>query len=86
MAYRVDVRACTVGRFWRTFGLQPHGLESFMISVDPLFGEKVRDSVSVFLNRPDHAGVLSSDEKPQIQALERALPISCRWTWVGPNG
>ena len=48
---------------------------SFKISDDPLFIEKVRDIVGLYLNPPDHAVVLSFDEKPQIQALERAQPI-----------
>ena len=56
-------------------GLQPHVVESFKISDDPLFIEKVRDIVGLYLNPPDHAVVLSFDEKPQIQALERAQPI-----------
>ena len=75
MAERADVNASTVGRIWRTFGLQPHIVESFKISDDPLFIEKVRDIVGLYLNPPDHAVVLSFDEKPQIQALERAQPI-----------
>ena len=73
MAERAGVSA--VGRIWRTFGLQPHLVESFKISDDPLFIEKVRDIVGLYLNPPDHAVVLSFDEKPQIQALERAQPI-----------
>ena len=72
MAERAGVSASTVGRIWRTFGLQPHIVESFKISDDPLFIEKVRDIVGLYLNPPDHAVVLSFDEKPQIQALERA--------------
>ena len=75
MAERAGVSASTVGRIWRTFGLQPHVVESFKISDDPLFIEKVRDIVGLYLNPPDHAVVLSFDEKPQIQALERAQPI-----------
>ena len=75
MAERAGVNASTVGRIWRTFGLQPHIVESFKISDDPLFIEKVRDIVGLYLNPPDHAVVLSFDEKPQIQALERAQPI-----------
>ncbi len=75
MAERAGVSASTVGRIWRTFGLQPHVVASFKISDDPLVIEKVRDIVGLYLNPPDHAGVLSFDEKPQIQALERAQPI-----------
>ena len=75
MAEHAGVSASTVGRIWRTFGLQPHVVESFKISDDPLFIEKVRDIVGLYLHPPDHAVVLSFDEKPQIQALERAQPI-----------
>ena len=65
MAERAGVSASTVGRIWRTFGLQPHVVESFKISDDPLFIEKVRDIVGLYLNPPDHAVVLSFDEKPR---------------------
>ena len=86
MAERAGVSASTVGRIWRTFGLQPHVVESFKISDDPLFIEKVRDIVGLYLNPPDHAVVLSFDEKPQIQALERAQPIlPMDIPRVGPN-
>ena len=75
MAEQAGVSHTTVGRIWRTFGLQPHVVKSFKISDDPLFVEKVRDIVGLYLNPPDRAVVLSFDEKPQIQALERAQPI-----------
>lgn len=75
MAEQAGVSHTTVGRIWRTFGLQPHVVKSFKISEDPLFVEKVRDIVGLYLNPPDHAVVLSFDEKPQVQALERAQPI-----------
>lgn len=75
MAENSGVSHTTVGRIWRTFGLQPHVVESFKLSNDPLFIEKVRDIVGLYLNPPDHAVVFSFDEKPQIQALERAQPI-----------
>jgi transposase len=75
MAEEAGVSHTTVGRIWRTFGLQPHVVKSFKISDDPLFIEKVRDIVGLYLNPPDHAVVLSFDEKPQIQALERAQPV-----------
>lgn len=65
----------TVGRIWRTFGLQPHIVQGFKISNDPLFIEKVRDIVGLYMNPPEHAVVFSFDEKPQIQALERAQPV-----------
>lgn len=75
MAEAAGVSHTTVGRIWRTFGLQPHVVESFKVSDDPLFIEKVRDIVGLYMNPPDHAVVYSFDEKPQIQALERAQPI-----------
>ena len=75
MAEQAGVSHSTVGRIWRTFGLKPHLVEGFKISDDPLFIEKVRDIVGLDLNPPDHAIVFSFDEKPQIQALERAQPI-----------
>ncbi len=75
MAEKAGVSHTTVGRIWRTFGLQPHIVKSFKMSNDPLFIEKVRDIVGLYLNPPEHAVVFSFDEKPQIQALERAQPI-----------
>ena len=64
-----------VGRIWRAFGLQPHRSETFKLSRDPLFIEKVRDIVGLYLAPPDRALVLSVDEKSQIQALDRTAPI-----------
>ena len=75
MAEQAGVSHTTVGRIWRTFGLQPHVVKSFKFSDDPLFVEKVRDIVGLYLNPPAGAVVFSFDEKPQIQALERAQPI-----------
>ena len=75
MARRVGVSSATVHRVWRAFGLQPHRTESFHLSNDPLFVEKVRDVVGLYLNPPDHAVVLCVDEKTQIQALDRKQPI-----------
>jgi transposase len=65
----------SVHRIWRAFGLQPHRAESFKLSPDPLLIDKVRDIVGLYLNPPDRAIVLSVDEKPQIQALDRSQPI-----------
>lgn len=65
----------SVHRIWRAFGLQPHRAESFKLSPDPLLIEKVRDIVGLYLDPPDRAIVLSVDEKPQIQALDRSQPI-----------
>ncbi len=62
-------------RIWRTFGLQPHRVDYVKLSTDPFFVEKVRDTVGLYLNPPDHAVVLCVDEKTQIQALERTQPL-----------
>ena len=75
MAEAAGISQSSVGRIWRTFALQPHVVQTFKISDDPLFVEKVRDIVGLYLNPPEHAVVFSFDEKPQIQALERAQPI-----------
>lgn len=75
MAQHAGMSHSTVGRIWRTFGLQPHVVRGFKLSDDPLFIEKVRDIVGLYLNPPNHAVVFSFDEKPQIQALERSQPI-----------
>ena len=64
-----------VSRIWRAFGLKPHQLESFKLSTDPLFIEKVRDIVGLYLNPPEAAVVLCACEKTQVQALERTAPI-----------
>jgi len=75
MAEAAGISHATVGRIWRTFGLQPHVVKSFKLSDDPLFIEKVRDIVGLYMNPPDRAVVFSVDEKPQVQALERAQPV-----------
>lgn len=64
----------TVSRIWRAFGLQPHRSETFKLSKDPPFIDKVRDIVGLYLNPPDRAMVLCVDEKSQIQALDRTQP------------
>jgi putative transposase len=65
----------TVQRVWSAFGLQPHRQKHFKLSTDPFFAEKVCDVVGLYLNPPDHAMVLSIDEKSQVQALERTQPF-----------
>jgi len=75
MAQAAGISPASVGRIWRTFGLQPHIVKTFKFSNDPLFVEKVRDVVGLYINPPEHAVVFSLDEKPQIQALERAQPV-----------
>ena len=65
----------SVHRVWQAFALAPHRSESFKLSTDPLFIDKVRDIVGLYLNPPDKALVLCVDEKSQIQALDRSQPI-----------
>ena len=60
---------------WAAFGLQPHRSQTFKLSGDPLFVEKVRDIVGLYLSPPNRALVLSIDEKSQIQALDREQPV-----------
>ena len=75
LAKQVAVSQSTVSRVWRAFGLQPHRSETFKLSTDPLFVEKVRDIVGLYLDPPLKAMVLCVDEKSQIQALDRTQPI-----------
>lgn len=75
MAENVGLSHSSVGRIWRAHGLKPHIVRGFKLSNDPQFIAKVRDVVGLYMNPPDHAVVFSFDEKPQIQALERAQPI-----------
>jgi transposase len=65
----------SIHRVWRAFALAPHRSESFKLSTDPLFIDKVRDIVGLYLDPPDKALVLCVDEKSQIQALDRSQPI-----------
>ena len=75
MAGKAGVSQSTVSRVWRAFGLQPHRVEHWKLSKDPLFVEKVRDIVGLYLDPPERAVVLCVDEKSQIQALDRGQPI-----------
>jgi transposase len=75
MAKRCALSRSTVQRIWQAFALQPHRTETFKLSSDPLFIEKVRDIVGLYLNPPDRALVLCVDEKSQIQALDRTQPL-----------
>ena len=75
MAKACALSQSTVSRIWRAFGLQPHRAETFKLSTDPLFIEKVRDIVGLYLNPPDRALVLCVDEKTQVQALDRMQPL-----------
>lgn len=75
LATQSGLSRSTVNRIWRAFALQPHRSETFKLSKDPLFIEKVRDIVGLYLNPPDRALVLCVDEKSQIQALDRTQPL-----------
>jgi transposase len=75
LAKKLKVSQSTVSRAWRAFGLQPHRQETFKLSTDPLFIDKVRDIVGLYLNPPLKAMVLCVDEKSQIQALDRTQPL-----------
>ena len=75
MAAETGLSKSTVGRIWRAFGLKPHLVETFKLSSDPLFIEKVRDVVGLYLDPPERAVVLSVDEKSGIQALNRSSPL-----------
>jgi len=75
MAAASGVSATTVRRIWKALELKPHRVETFKLSNDPQFIEKVRDIVGLYLNPPDRALVLCADEKSQIQALDRTQPI-----------
>ena len=75
MATEMGMRQGSISRIWRAFGLQPHRSESFELSTDPLFVEKVRDVVGLYLDPPQRAVALCVDEKSQIQALARFQPI-----------
>ena len=74
MAARAGVSPDTVNRIWRDHGLQPHRVETFKLSNDPRFMEKLTDVVGLYLNPPENAIVLCVDEKSQIQALDRTQP------------
>ena len=65
----------TIHRIWQAFGLQPHRSESFKLSSDPFFVEKVRDIVGLYMAPPERALVLCVDDKSQIQALDRSQPL-----------
>src|SRR3954463_15979797 len=75
MAAEVGLTQSAVLRIWKAFGLQPHRQETWKLSTDPLFVDKVKDVVGLYLNPPESAVVLCVDEKSQIQALDRTAPI-----------
>lgn len=75
MAEKSGLSKSTIGRIWRDFGLKPHRTETFKLSTDPLFVEKVVDVVGLYHNPPERAVVLCVDEKSQVQALDRSQPV-----------
>lgn len=75
MAKRSGLSKSTIGRIWRDFGLKPHQADTFKLSTDPLFVEKVVDVVGLYHDPPERAVVLCVDEKSQIQALDRSQPV-----------
>ena len=75
MAKAAGLSQSTISRIWRGFVLQPHRSETFKLSTDPLFIDKVRDVVGLYLHPPERALVLAVDEKSQIQALDRSQPL-----------
>jgi transposase len=74
MAKTVGISVSSVQRIWRAHGLKPHQVRQFKLSNDPAFATKLRDVVGLYVDPPDHAVVLSIDEKSQIQALDRTQP------------
>jgi len=74
MAAKMGISDSTVLRIWRAHGLKPHLVETFKVSNDPQFAEKLEAIIGLYLNPPEHAIVLCADEKSQIQALDRTQP------------
>lgn len=75
MAEEAGLSHTTIRRIWNAFGLQPHRAETFKLSTDPLFVDKVQDVVGLYMSPPNRAIVLCVDEKSQIQALDREQPV-----------
>ncbi len=74
MAAATGLSESTIGRIWREHGLKPHQVRTFKLSNDPKFVEKLKDIIGLYVSPPEHAIVLSCDEKSQIQALDRTQP------------
>lgn len=74
LAKVMELSPSTIGRVWRSHGLKPHLSRTFKLSRDPKFVEKLDDIIGLYMNPPEHALVLSVDEKSQIQALDRTQP------------
>ena len=75
MAKATGLSQSAISRIWRAFGLKPHRADTFKLSTDPFFVEKVRDVVGLYLAPPERALVLAVDEKSQVQALDRTQPM-----------
>ncbi|MEU4295556.1 IS630 family transposase [Kribbella sp. NPDC026596] len=75
MATSTGMSQSAVSRIWRAFGLKPHAIETWKLSTDPLFVDKVRDVVGLYMSPPENALVLAVDEKSQMQAIDRTAPI-----------
>jgi transposase len=75
MAASTGMSQSAISRIWRAFGLKPHAVETWKLSTDPLFVDKVRDVVGLYLSPPENALVLAVDEKSQMQAIDRTAPI-----------
>jgi transposase len=75
MAAASGLSQSAVSRIWRAFGLKPHAVETWKLSTDPQFVDKVRDVVGLYMNPPENALVLAVDEKSQMQAIDRTAPI-----------
>ena len=75
MAAKSGLSKSTIGRIWRKFEIKPHLTDSFKLSTDPLFVDKVVDVVGLYHNPPERAVVLCVDEKSQMQALDRSQPV-----------
>jgi transposase len=75
MARKAGISKSSVGRIWTAFRIRPHLADTFKLSSDPMFIDKVHDVVGLYLSPPEHAVVLCVDEKTQIQALDRSQPV-----------
>ena len=75
LAQHCEMSQTAIARIWKAFALQPHRVDTFKLSKDPLFIDKVRDIVGLYLDPPTRALLLSVDEKSQIQALDRTAPL-----------
>jgi hypothetical protein len=85
LARQLGMSQSAISRIWRAFGLKPHLVDTFKLSTDPQFIEKVRDVVGLYLNPPEAALVLCVDEKTGVQALDRTAR-SCRCCQASRSG